>query len=257
MSDEEPIDDAQRGLAGGRQEPNWALVTGASKGIGAATAVCLAAAGRDVLVHYGADEAGAGEVAKRCREHGVQADTVGADLRNGTEKLTQTINDLGGVKVLVNNAGVTADGLALSMSDEEFALTWQVNVAAAFSVSRTALRWMVRTRGGRIVNVTSVIGLHGNAGQTNYAASKAGMVGMTKALAREVGKRGITVNAVAPGFVGTTLTAGVDEESFLDRVPAGRLGTPDEIAAVIGFLCSDAASYVNGAVVQVDGGLFA
>lgn len=258
MSHQVPIeDDAHEGPPSGRPGSNWALVTGASKGIGATTAVGLAAAGRDVLVHYGGDEAGAGEVAKQCREHGVQADTVGADLRNGADKLTQTINDLGGVGILVNNAGVTADGLALSMSDEDFALTWQVNVAAAFSVSRAALRWMVRARGGRIVNVTSVIGLHGNAGQTNYAASKAGMVGMTKALAREVGKRGITVNAVAPGFVGTTLTAGVNEESFLDRVPAGRLGTTDEVAAVINFLCSDAASYVNGAVVQVDGGLFA
>ena len=235
----------------------WALVTGASKGIGAATAACLAAGGRDVLVHYGGDLHGAEVVAEACVKQGVAARIVGADLREGVEPLVQAIDDVGGVEVLVNNAGMTADGLALSMKDGAFALTLQVNLVAAFSLSRAALRGMLRRRAGRIVNVTSVVGLHGNPGQANYAASKAGLVGLTKTLAREVGKRGITVNAVAPGFIETTMTATVDTKDYLPRIPANRLGTPEEVAAVIGFLCSDAASYVNGAVVQVDGGLFA
>jgi 3-oxoacyl-[acyl-carrier protein] reductase len=236
---------------------NWALVTGASKGIGAATARALASAGRDVLVHYGNDRDGAEEVASACRGHGVDARAVGADLRDSTDALVAAIDDVGGVGVLVNNAGVTADGLALSMSDDQFALTWQVNVAAAFTLCRAALRGMLRARSGRVVNVTSVVGLHGNPGQANYAASKAALVGVTKTLAREVGKRNITVNAVAPGFVATAMTAAVDPGELLARIPAARLGTAEDVAAVVAFLCSDAAAYVNGAVVQVDGGLFA
>ena len=236
---------------------SWALVTGASKGIGAATAVALAAGGRDVLVHYGGDRDGAEATAEACAKHGVEARVVGADLREGVEPLAQAIDDVGGLDALVNNAGLTADGLALSMRDDAFQLALQVNLVAAFSLSRAALRGMLRRRAGRIVNVTSVVGLHGNAGQANYAASKAGLVGLTKTLAREVGKRGITVNAVAPGFIETAMTAGIELSDHLVRVPAGRLGTADEVASVIAFLCSDAAAYVNGAVVQVDGGLFA
>lgn len=240
-----------------RQASNWGLVTGASKGIGAATAVALARQGRDVIVHYGRDREGAEKVAGTCAETGVHTRVVGADLREEVGPLVAAIDDVGGIRVLVNNAGMTADGLAMSMSDELFALTLQVNLAAAFALSRTALRGMLRARAGRIVNVSSVVGLHGNAGQANYAASKAGLVGLSKSLAREVGKRGITVNAVAPGFIETAMTADVASADFLARVPAGRLGTPQEVADVVAFLCSDAAAYVNGTVVQVDGGLFA
>lgn len=235
----------------------WALVTGSSKGIGAAAAVMLAGAGCDVVVHYVKDQAGAEKTAAKCAEAGGAVRVVQADLRSDLAPLTTVMDDVGGVATLVNNAGVTADGLALSMTDEAFALTWQVNVQAAFALSRAALRPMIKRRAGRIVNVSSVVGLHGNPGQTNYAASKAAIIGMTKSLAREVGKRGITVNAVAPGFITTAMTEDVDTTSVVSSVPAGRLGTPDEVAAVIGFLCSDAAAYVNGAVVQVDGGLFA
>jgi 3-oxoacyl-[acyl-carrier protein] reductase len=235
----------------------WALVTGSSKGIGAAVAVGLAKDGHDVIVHFGRDEDGARAVAKRCEEHGVQATVVGADLREGCEPLLAAVGDVGGVGVLVNNAGVTADGLAMTMSDEEFALPWQVNVAAAFTLTRGVLRGMLRARSGRVVNISSVVGLHGNAGQVNYAASKAALVGMTKTLAREVGKRGITVNAVAPGFIETAMTEQADSAAIIDRIPAARLGTAEEVAAVVRFLCSPQAGYVNGAVVQVDGGLFA
>jgi 3-oxoacyl-[acyl-carrier protein] reductase len=235
----------------------WALVTGASKGIGAATAVALAEAGHPLLLHYGRDRDGAEATAEACAKHGVETRLVGADLAETVEPVAAAITELGGVRVLVNCAGVNRDGLAMTMTDEAFALPLKVNLQAAFALSRAALRGMLRARAGRIVNVASVIGLHGNAGQVNYAASKAGLVGMTRSLAREVGKRGITVNAVAPGFVETAMVEGLDTAALLERVPAGRLGAPEEVAAVIAFLCSDAAAYVNGAVVQVDGGLFA
>ncbi|HSK91569.1 MAG TPA: SDR family NAD(P)-dependent oxidoreductase [Euzebyales bacterium] len=235
----------------------WALVTGSSKGIGAAVAVGLAADGHDVIVHYGGDEDGARAVASRCGEHGVRTAVVGADLRTDAGPLLDAAADAGGVGILVNNAGVTADGLAMTMSDDDFALTWQVNVAAAFTLTRGVLRGMLRARAGRVVNLSSVVGLHGNAGQVNYAASKAALVGMTKTLAREVGRRGITVNAVAPGFIETAMTEASDTAAIVARIPAARLGTVDDVAAVVRFLCSPQAAYVNGAVVQVDGGLFA
>jgi 3-oxoacyl-[acyl-carrier protein] reductase len=235
----------------------WAAVTGASRGIGAATAVALARQGYDVIVAYSADHTGAEKTVAACAEAGGDARLVAADLRSDVTPLIEAMAGVDGVDVLVNNAGVTADGLALAMSDESFAQTWEVNVAAAFTLTRAALRPMLKRRRGRIVNVSSVVGLHGNPGQVNYAASKAALIGMTKSLAREVGKRGITVNAVAPGFIDTAMTADVDTTQLLSRIPAGRLGQPEEVAAVIAFLCSDAAAYVNGAVLQVDGGLFA
>jgi len=238
-------------------DKGWALVTGASKGIGAATAVALAGAGHDVLVHYGSDREGAEATAEACGKAGVETRTVAGDLSEGVTPLLDAVGEVGGVGALVNCAGLARDGLAVSMRDEDFALPLQVNLVAAFALCRGVLRGMLRARRGRIVNVTSVVGLHGNPGQANYAASKAGLVGLTKSLAREVGKRGITVNAVAPGFIDTAMTADLDAETIAGQVPAGRLGTADEVAAVVAFLCSDAAAYVNGAVVQVDGGLFA
>ncbi len=240
-----------------RAPSRWALVTGASKGIGAATAQRLAADGRPVLVAYGGDAEGAERTAAACREHGVEARIVGADLRRDLDPLRSAIDDVGGVDVLVNNAGHSPDGLALSLDDDAFAASLDINLTAAFQLSRAALRGMLRARRGRIINVTSVIGLHGNAGQSAYAAGKAGVVGLTKSLAREVAKRGITVNAVAPGFVATTMTSHVDLEAVRERVPLGREAEPEEIAAVIAFLASDEAGYVTGTVLQADGGLFA
>jgi 3-oxoacyl-[acyl-carrier protein] reductase len=235
----------------------WAMVTGSSKGIGAGIVEGLAGDGFDVIVHYGRDRDGAEAVAQRCADVGVQTRVVGADLREDPGPLAAAADEVGGLAVLVNNAGVTADGLAMTMSDDDFALTWQVNVAAAFALTRSALRRMLRARAGRIVMMSSVVGLHGNAGQANYAASKAALVGMTKSIAREVGKRGITANVVAPGFIETAMTAAVDTSGLIDRVPAGRLGTVEEVAAAVRFLCSPTAAYVNGSVLQVDGGLFA
>lgn len=240
-----------------RAQSNWALVTGASKGIGAAVAERLARDGRDVIVGYGRDRGGAEEVAKRCADHGVDTRVAGADLATDTSGLVNAAEDVGGLAVLVNNAGLAIDGLAMSMSDEDFSRTWQVNVAGAFSVTRAVLRGMLRARHGRVIFLSSVVGLHGNPGQANYAASKAAVVGLAKSLAREVGKRGITVNVVAPGFIETAMTEQLDAEGLLDRIPAGRLGTPDEIAAAIAFLSGPDAGYINGTVLQVDGGLFA
>ena len=235
----------------------WALVTGSSKGIGAGIVEGLAGDGFDVIVHYGGDRDGAEAVARRCADVGVQTRVVGADLREDPGPLVAAAYEVGGLAALVNNAGVTADGLAMTMSDDDFALTWRVNVAAAFALTRAVLRPMLRARAGRVVMMSSVVGLHGNAGQVNYAASKAALVGMAKSIAREVGKRGITANVVAPGFIETAMTASVDTSGLVDRVPAGRLGTVDEVAAAVRFLCSPAAAYVNGTVLQVDGGLFA
>jgi 3-oxoacyl-[acyl-carrier protein] reductase len=236
---------------------SWALVTGSSKGIGAAVARGLAEDGFDVLVHFGRDRDGAEVVADACGAHGVDTRVVGADLAEDCTPLIDAVGDVGGVTVLVNNAGVTADGLAMTMSDDDFARTWQVNVAAAFTLTRAVLRQMLRARTGRIIMMSSVVGLHGNPGQANYAASKAALVGMAKTIAREVGRRGITANVVAPGFIETAMTGEVDTSGLLERVPTGRLGTADEVAAAVRFLCSPAAAYVNGSVLQVDGGLFA
>lgn len=237
----------------------WALVTGASKGIGAATAVALARQGRNVLVGFGGDADGAAAVVAACEDAGVAARAVRADLSTSVEPLAEAAEDVGGVAVLVNNAGITADGLVFGMDDDAFARVLDVNLTASFRLSRAVLRRMLRARFGRIVNVTSVVGLHGNAGQANYAAAKGGVEGFTRALARELGSRNITVNSVAPGFIQTDMTDGLPEaqrEALLSEIPLGRLGSPAEVASAVGWLASEGGGYVTGTTVHVNGGMF-
>jgi 3-oxoacyl-[acyl-carrier protein] reductase len=240
-----------------------ALVTGASRGIGRAVALRLAAEGAAVAVGYGSSEAAAREVADRAGELGVATALLAADLGDAAAAgalVARAAAALGRVDILVNNAGLTRDQLAVRMSDEEWSQVLAVDLTAAFSLCRAVLRGMLRSRWGRIVNISSVAGVVGNPGQANYSAAKAGLIGLTKALAKEVGGRGITVNAVAPGFVETDMTAALPAalvERALGVVPAGRLGTADEVAAAVAFLAAPEAAYVNGHVLHVDGGLAA
>jgi len=236
----------------------WALVTGASRGIGAATALALAADGWPVRVNYREDEEGAREVVARIEAEGGAAEARPGDVAEATavESLLHA-DQHGPVLVLVNNAGLRRDGLAPQLGDEEWARVLEVNLTGAFRTIRAALPPMLRARFGRIVNVASVVGLRANAGQANYAAAKAGAIGMTKTVAAEVARRGITVNAVAPGFVETKLTEGVIDERAIAAIPARRAGRPEEVAACIRFLVSPEASYVTGTTLTVDGGLSA
>jgi 3-oxoacyl-[acyl-carrier protein] reductase len=236
-----------------------AIVTGAARGIGAATAVALAGAGRPVLINYRSDADGAGEVVERIEGAGGQALARAADVTDPeqVDELFGTAEDeLGPVAVLVNNAGLRADGLAPQLDADDWSSVLETNLSAAFHTTRRALRPMLRARFGRIVNIASVVGLRANAGQANYAASKAGLVGLTKTIAVEVARRGITVNAVAPGLVETRLTEGIGD-GLVDRIPARRVGTTEEVAACVRFLASEEAAYVTGSVLTVDGGMSA
>jgi 3-oxoacyl-[acyl-carrier protein] reductase len=240
-----------------------ALVTGASRGIGHASCLALARAGLAVAVGYRSDPEGAEEVVAKATAEGVRALAVSIDVRDensvdaGFKHIEQS---LGPVRVLVNNAGYTRDGLAVKYSTENWDATLDTNLRGAFLCSRRAIAAMLKARWGRIINVASAAALRGNAGQAAYSASKAGLVGMTKSLARELGGRGITVNAVCPGFVATRMTEPQSDEirqRYMEMTPAGRFGTAEEVAAVIAFLCGAEASYVNGATIAVDGGLTA
>jgi 3-oxoacyl-[acyl-carrier protein] reductase len=251
-------------LSSARQQeaevPGAVLVTGASGGIGAAVAVDLAATGRPVAVHYRSDAEGAEDVVSRIHAEGGQAARFHADLADPEAIVTlveQVEGRLGPVLVLVNNAGQRADGLAAQLDDDQWDRVIETNLSAAFRLTRRVLKPMLRARYGRIVNVASIVGPRANAGQANYAASKAGLVGMTRTVAVEVARRGVTVNAVAPGFVETGLTADLRDGAFVDEIPARRPGSAGEVAACIGFLASEEASYVTGTTLTVDGGLSA
>jgi 3-oxoacyl-[acyl-carrier protein] reductase len=236
-----------------------AVVTGGSRGIGAATAASLALAGRRTAVVYRSDEEGGDRVVAAIRAEGGTALAVRADVSDVDDieaAFAQIEEALGPIAVLVNNAGVRADGLAVDMSDSDWDDVVSVNLSAAFRCSRRVLRPMIRARHGRIVNVSSVIATRGNAGQANYAASKGGLIAMTRSMAVEVARRNITVNAVAPGFIPTRLTQDVQADA-VGTIPARRAGTPQEVAACIVFLASDEASYVTGTTLTVDGGLSA
>jgi 3-oxoacyl-[acyl-carrier protein] reductase len=235
-----------------------ALVTGASRGIGAAVAAALAEDGWPVGVNYrnGADDAQ--RVADAIAAAGGTAMPVAGDVADpdSVDAIFGALeSEFGPVLVLVNNAGVRADGLAVQLDDDDWSRVLDTNLSAAFRLTRRAVRTMIRQRFGRVVNVASIVGPKANAGQANYAASKAGLIGLTRTIAVEVARRGVTVNAVAPGFVNTQLTDGVN--GFVDAIPARRAGTPEEIASCVRFLASEEASYVTGTTLTVDGGLSA
>jgi 3-oxoacyl-[acyl-carrier protein] reductase len=242
----------------GRPEGS-ALVTGASRGIGAAIARALARDGWPVGVGYRQDAEGAEAVVKEITDAGGRAVGLQGDVSepDTAEALFKTLEDeFGPVLVLVNNAGVRADGLSPQIDDDDWHRVIDTNLSAAFRLTRRALRPMIRARYGRVVNIASIVGQRANPGQANYAASKAGLVALTKTVASEVAKRNVTVNAVAPGLIETDMTEGIGD-NLLEHVPAQRAGTPDEVAECVRFLASDGAAYVTGVCLTVDGGLTA
>ncbi len=242
-----------------RVREGCALVTGGSRGIGAAIACALAADGWPVAVNFRADEHSAGATVARIEDGHGRALAVRADVGvpEQVEQLFDTAeHELGRVLVLVNNAGIRADDLALSLTDSDWDSVIDTNLTAAFRATRRALRGMIRERFGRIINIASVVGPRANAGQANYAAAKAGLIGMTRTVAVEVARRGVTVNAIAPGLIDTDMTADLDGE-LLSAVPARRAGTPEDVAACARFLASEQAGYVTGSTLYVNGGLSA
>jgi 3-oxoacyl-[acyl-carrier protein] reductase len=235
-----------------RLDGRVALVTGASRGIGRAIAIELAGAGAQVVVGYRSGRDEAEEVASEIGGRAVQADV------GDPEEAARLVDEAGELDVLVNNAGLTRDGLIARMSDEDWRVVLDTNLGGVFHTCRAAARGMMKRKSGSIVNLTSVVGVHGNPGQTNYAASKAGIIGFTKALARELAPRDVRANAVAPGYITTALTEALPEqaqEAILQNTPLERMGTPEDVAAAVRYLASDAASFVTGEVLLVDGGL--
>lgn len=238
-----------------------ALVTGGGRGIGRAICLALAKAGFDVCINYAASAAAAEQTAEECKAFGVQAMTLQADVTDPAQcqALVETAaKTFGRLDVLVNNAGVTADKLILRMQEADFDKVINANLKGAFFCCKTACKLMMRQRYGRIINISSVVGLHGNAGQSNYAASKAGLIGLTKSLAKEFAARGVTANAVAPGFIETDMTAAMSDaakEAALTAVPAGKIGHAEDVANAVAFLASAEAGYITGQVLCVDGGM--
>lgn len=238
-----------------------ALVTGGSRGIGRCVCVALAKAGFDVCINYAGSKQAALQTLELCQAQGVQAFTVQADVSTaaGCNKLFAALTErFGRVDVLVNNAGITRDGLIIRLDEEDYDQVMDTNLKGAFLCCKAAACMMLRQRYGRIVNMSSVVGLHGNAGQANYSASKAGLIGLTKSLAKELASRSITVNAVAPGFVATDMTRAMPEkaqQAVLEQVPVGRAADPEEIARVVAFLADEHSGYLTGQVIGVDGGM--
>ena len=238
-----------------------AIVTGGSRGLGRAICLELAKGGANVVFCYAGNETAAQETLAACEALGAKAAAVCCDVTDAEADLTlvkTTVNLFGRVDILVNNAGITRDGLLLTMKEADFDAVIAANLKGAFLCMKAVARQMVRQRYGRIVNLSSVVGLRGNAGQVNYAASKAGVIGMTKSLAKELAGRNITVNAVAPGFIDTDMTAALTEtakNAALGSIPMGRMGTPENVAKAVVFLAGEDAGYITGQILAVDGGM--
>lgn len=238
-----------------------AVVTGSGRGIGRAIALRLAAEGCDVVINYSGSEEAAKKTAEECEALGVRAVTVQGSVASDEDcaKIVEAAKEnFGKIDILVNNAGITRDGLLMTMKEEDFQEVLNVNLTGAFRMMKAAARMMIRAKYGRIINISSVSGIMGNAGQTNYSASKAGIIGMTKSYAKEVAAKGITVNAIAPGFVNTDMTGAMNEkaiEKIKAEIPAKRAGEPEDIANAVAFLADDASGYITGQVLAVDGGM--
>ena len=238
-----------------------AVVTGGSRGLGRAICLELAKGGANVVLCYAGNEAAAGETVAACEALGAKALAVRCDVAQADEVkalMDAAVQAFGRIDILVNNAGITRDGLLMMMKEADFDAVINANLKGTFLCMKAVSRLMMKRRYGRIVNLSSVVGLRGNAGQVNYAASKAGVIGMTKSLAKELATRGVTVNAVAPGFIDTDMTAAMPQaarEATLASIPMGRMGAPEDVAKAVAFLASDQAAYVTGQVLAVDGGM--
>lgn len=246
---------------GAERHPRTAVVTGAGRGIGRAVALILAQRGLNVVVNYASSAEPAREVVAACEQCGVQALAVQADVADHNQAkalIESAVERFGSVDVLVNNAGITRDGLLVKMTPEDFEAVVRVNLEGTFNCLKHAGRQMLKQRAGAIVNIASIVGVVGNAGQVNYAASKAGAIGMTKTAAKELARRGVRVNAVAPGFIDTDMTRALSDKArtqLEQQVLLGRLGRPEDVAAAVAFLASDEAAYITGQVLCVDGGI--
>lgn len=245
-----------------RLKDKTALVTGAARGIGKAIAMKLADEGANIIVNYTSSAGAAEELVSILKEKGVQAVAIKGDVSKADESealVNEALKEFGAIDILINNAGVTRDNLLLRMKEEDWDRVMEVNLKGTFLMTKWVGKAMLKKRYGKIVNITSVVGLMGNVGQSNYAASKAGVVGFTKSVAKEYASRGINVNAVAPGFIQSDMTNSLNEEvvkNYLQNIPLGSLGEPEDIANAVVFLCSDESRYVTGQILSVDGGLY-
>lgn len=236
-----------------------AVVTGGSRGIGAAVSVKLASMGADLAIVYAGNTEGAEKVKKECENCGVRAEVFRCDVSD-FEQVKETVSKIksvmGGIGILVNNAGINRDGLAMIMKEKDFDDVIATNLKGSFNMIRMCLPVMLKNKGGRIVNVSSVVGISGNAGQANYSASKAGIIGLTKSIAKELAGKNITCNAVAPGYIETDMTKDLEESNpLVSSIPMKRAGKPEDVAEAVAFLASGAADYITGEVIRVDGGL--